>query len=59
MEKHHLHCAGPQRLAMSIPFLWMVTTALKSQIEVNKGHVGFVPVDDFSFHNDCNALQRP
>jgi len=45
-------------LAMIIPFLWMVTTALKSQIEVNKGHVGFVPVDDFSFYNDGKALHR-
>ena len=45
-------------LTMVVPFLWMVTTALKSQIEVNKGHVGFVPVDDFTYYNDGQTEHR-
>ncbi len=45
-------------LTMIMPFLWMATTALKSQIEVNKGHVGFVPIDDFSYYHDGAVEHR-
>jgi multiple sugar transport system permease protein len=34
-------------LTMIIPFLWMVTTSFKSQGEVNKGHVGFLLVEEY------------
>lgn len=35
-------------LAMIIPFVWMMTTAVRSQIEFNKGNVGFIPIDQFT-----------
>ena len=34
-------------LTMIIPFLWMVTTAVKSQLEVNKGNLGFMPYEKY------------
>lgn len=33
-------------LAMVIPFIWMLTTSVKSQLELNKGNVGFLPIED-------------
>ena len=39
-------------LAMVTPFLWMVTTAIKSQMEVNKGNVGFVPIEKYTEYDD-------
>lgn len=45
-------------VTMVAPFLWMVTTALKSQIEVNKGNVGFAPVDAFSWYDDGETEHR-
>lgn len=33
-------------LLMVIPFIWMLTTSVKSQIEVNKGNVGFAPIEE-------------
>ena len=39
-------------LIMVIPFIWMVTTALKTQIEVNKGNVGFIPIDDIVIYRE-------
>jgi ABC-type glycerol-3-phosphate transport system permease component len=32
---------------MVIPFIWMVTTSLKSQSDVNQGNVGFIPIDNY------------
>ncbi|RLC47077.1 MAG: carbohydrate ABC transporter permease [Candidatus Cloacimonadota bacterium] len=32
-------------LVMIIPFVWMVTTALKSQKEVNEGRISFIPME--------------
>lgn len=34
-------------LTMVVPFLWMVTTAVKSQLEVNKGNLGFLPYEKY------------
>jgi ABC-type glycerol-3-phosphate transport system permease component len=34
-------------LTMIVPFLWMITTSLKSQAEVNKGHVGFMLTEEY------------
>ncbi len=45
-------------LTMVVPFIWMVTTALKTQTEVNKGNVGFVPVDDDILYNDGTRLHK-
>ena len=35
---------------MILPFVWMITTAFRSQIEVNKGNVGFIPIDNFTLY---------
>jgi multiple sugar transport system permease protein len=37
---------------MIIPFVWMITTAFRSQIEVNRGNVGFIPIDNFTYYVD-------
>ena len=37
-------------LVMIIPFIWMVTTSVKSQLEVNKGNVGFLPIEEFPIY---------
>ncbi|MCF7857748.1 MAG: carbohydrate ABC transporter permease [Candidatus Cloacimonetes bacterium] len=37
-------------LLMVIPFVWMLTTSVKSQLEVNKGNVGFLPVEEYSIY---------
>lgn len=34
-------------LVMIVPFLWMVTTSVKSQMEVNKGNLGFLPYERY------------
>ncbi len=34
-------------LSMIVPFLWMITTSLKSQNDVNEGNVGFIPIDKY------------
>lgn len=39
-------------LMMITPFLWMVTTSIKSQLEVNKGNVGFIPIEKYTEYND-------
>jgi ABC-type glycerol-3-phosphate transport system permease component len=33
---------------MVVPFVWMLTTSLKSQQEVNKGNVGFISLDHYT-----------
>lgn len=35
-------------LTMIVPFIWMITTSVKSQLEVNKGNVGFLPYEHYS-----------
>jgi multiple sugar transport system permease protein len=34
-------------LVMVIPFIWMLTTSVKSQLELNKGNVGFAPTEEY------------
>ncbi|MBN1948945.1 MAG: carbohydrate ABC transporter permease [Candidatus Cloacimonetes bacterium] len=34
-------------IVMIVPFLWMVTTSMKSQMEVNKGNLGFLPYERY------------
>ncbi len=43
---------------MIIPFIWMVTTAVKSQLEVNKGNVGFLPYEKFPTYTDGSVEYR-
>ncbi len=45
-------------LVMVIPFLWMVTTSVKSQLEVNKGNVGFLPIEEFSIYSEGEEEYR-
>jgi len=37
---------------MIIPFIWMITTSVKSQLEVNKGNVGFLPSEKYAMYSD-------
>lgn len=39
-------------LAMIIPFAWMLTTSLKSQLEVNKGNVGFSFTEEYDVYKE-------
>ncbi len=39
-------------LTMIIPFLWMLSTSVKSQLEVNKGNIGFLPIEHFTQYID-------
>lgn len=34
-------------LSMIVPFLWMVSTSVKSEMAVNKGSVGLLPFDEY------------
>ncbi len=34
-------------IMMLLPFLWMISTSVKSQLEVNKGNIGFIPIEDY------------
>ena len=43
---------------MVIPFIWMVTTSIKSQLEVNKGNVGFLPIEEFSTYTEGDKEYR-
>jgi multiple sugar transport system permease protein len=45
-------------ISMVIPFIWMVTTAVKSQLEVNKGNVGFLPIEEYPIYNDGDQVYR-
>lgn len=45
-------------ISMVVPFIWMVTTAVKSQLEVNKGNVGFLPIEKYSAYNDGSDEYR-
>ncbi len=37
-------------LIMVVPFIWMVSTSLKSQTAINKGSVGFIPIDFVNYY---------
>jgi len=45
-------------ISMIIPFIWMVTTAVKSQLEVNKGNVGFLPYEEYPVYSDGSETYR-
>jgi len=40
------------------PFVWMVSTSFKSQLEVNKGSVGFIPLEQYLSYDDGHELWR-
>jgi ABC-type glycerol-3-phosphate transport system permease component len=39
-------------LAMVVPFVWMMVTAVRSQLEFNKGNVGFLPLEKHTMFVD-------
>ena len=43
---------------MVAPFVWMISTSLKSQLEVNKGHTGFIPQENYLAYNDGHTIWR-
>ncbi len=45
-------------LLMVIPFIWMLTTSVKSQLEVNKGNVGFLPIEQYSTYEEDGKIYR-
>lgn len=45
-------------LLMVIPFIWMLTTSVKSQLEVNKGNVGFLPIEQYSTYGEDGKIYR-
>lgn len=45
-------------LVMIIPFLWMITTSLKSQSEINKGSSGFIPLETVSYIEKDNGQKE-
>ena len=45
-------------IAMIMPFIWMVSTSLKSQFEVNKGNVGFIPLERLTLYEDDDNINR-
>jgi ABC-type glycerol-3-phosphate transport system permease component len=40
------------------PFVWMMSTSLKSQLEVNRGHTGFIPIEQYLSYNDGQDIWR-
>ena len=45
-------------LLMVTPFVWMISTSLKSQLEVNHGHTGFIPLEQYLSFNDGENIWR-
>ncbi|MCD6181935.1 MAG: carbohydrate ABC transporter permease [Candidatus Cloacimonetes bacterium] len=45
-------------ISMIVPFLWMATTALKSQKEINKGNVGFIPYEEYTAYTRDGVEKR-
>jgi len=45
-------------LLMVIPFIWMLTTSVKSQLEVNKGNVGFLPIEQYSIYEEDGKVYK-
>jgi ABC-type glycerol-3-phosphate transport system permease component len=43
---------------MVVPFLWMLTTAVKSQFEINKGNVGFIPWEEYTAYTHDGVEKR-
>ena len=40
------------------PFIWMLSTSLKSQLEVNRGSVGFIPLEKYLSFDDGDDVWR-
>jgi len=40
------------------PFVWMISTSLKSQLEVNRGSVGFIPLERYLSFDDGEEIWR-
>lgn len=45
-------------LTMVVPFIWMITTSLKSQLEVNQGSVGFIPKEKYLSYEKNGTVYR-
>ena len=45
-------------IIMVSPFVWMVSTSLKSQLEVNRGHIGFIPLEQYLSFDDGENVWR-
>jgi ABC-type glycerol-3-phosphate transport system permease component len=45
-------------ISMVVPFLWMLTTAVKSQFEINKGNVGFIPWEEYTAYTHDGVEKR-
>jgi ABC-type glycerol-3-phosphate transport system permease component len=43
-------------LTMIVPFLWMLSTSVKSQLEVNKGNIGFIPMEYYTEYDNGENL---
>lgn len=43
---------------MVVPFIWMISTSLKSQLEVNRGHTGFIPIEQYLSYDDGDVIWR-
>jgi len=43
---------------MVTPFVWMISTSLKSQLEVNRGHTGFLPIEQYLSYDDGTKIWR-
>ena len=43
---------------MAAPLVWMISTSLKSQLEVNRGHTGFIPREQYSSFDDGENIWR-
>ncbi|MFO7896537.1 MAG: carbohydrate ABC transporter permease [Candidatus Cloacimonadales bacterium] len=45
-------------LSMVIPFVWMLSTSVKSQLEINKGNTGFIPTETFVGYDDGENIYK-
>jgi ABC-type glycerol-3-phosphate transport system permease component len=45
-------------ISMVIPFLWMLTTSIKPQFEVNRGNVGFLPIEEYLSYTENDEEYR-
>ncbi|MCL2064367.1 MAG: carbohydrate ABC transporter permease [Candidatus Cloacimonetes bacterium] len=45
-------------IIMVAPFAWMLSTSLKSQLEVNRGHTGFIPLEQYLSYDDGENVWR-
>ncbi|MBC8526512.1 MAG: carbohydrate ABC transporter permease [Candidatus Cloacimonetes bacterium] len=45
-------------LVMVVPFLWMVSTSLKSQTDINRGSVGFIPYSSITYYHNNGKKEK-